>query len=73
MNEYRMTRPDAYVGTGGEYLLSDRQGYYIIAESVMEAHREMRIRFPRDSHFDCQLWKTEAQMFSTTRIEQVKR
>lgn len=69
---YRMTRPNAYgVGTPGHLELSARQGYYIRALSEAEAHREMRERFPYDSHFDLQVWSEEEASYGTV-IEQTK-
>ena len=53
MIEFRCTRPNIYKNT--EPL--DRQGYYLDAKDEEDAHRQMRRRFPHDSHFEVRVWK----------------
>ncbi len=63
MNEYRCTRPDLYANPNcpGHNDVTARQGHYVDANSVEDAHREMRRRFPNDSRFDVQLVKQNGE------------
>jgi hypothetical protein len=38
--------------------LTIRQGHYIEADSPLEARQKMKKKYPQDTSFDVQLWKT---------------
>lgn len=44
-----------------------RQGHYVDAANVQDAHREMRRRFPSDSRFDVELVKIGGEEVPRTR------
>lgn len=59
MNEYRCTRRDPYhPNSSGAKDISNRQGYYLHANSAKAAYKLMQGHFPSDTAgFDIQLWK----------------
>ena len=61
MNEYRLTRPEAYgPNTYGHTDKSARQGYYVDATTPQEAIEKFKKLYPEFKHskVDVQLWKT---------------
>ena len=63
LNEYRMTRPDKYMGENlASADKSIRQGYYVLVVDEAAAHVQMKQMFPNDSRFDVQLWKRDVRV-----------
>jgi hypothetical protein len=68
MIEFRCTRPNIYKGNcpGNADPLA-RQGYYVDAEDEEGAHREMRRKFPHDSHFEVRVWKSPSPRYTASK------
>jgi hypothetical protein len=76
MKEYRCTRNARYAHNCiGQYDLTARQGYYILANSPEEALQRMAHKFPEDLILDCPLNKiftVEEWKSFNVRVEEVK-